>query len=71
MTSKWRDHGSEIRAVSQLLAFYEGFGFGRPVETAFEIALAGLGARDGEARSYNPSAAMGAQQRRMLPLIDP
>lgn len=48
LTIGMSDQIKDTAAIDFAVAFYEGLGFGKPVEIAFKIALAGLGNQDDE-----------------------
>ena len=58
-------------AISFAASFYESLGFGRTVETAFEVALAKLKAIDDDIPQLYPPAAQDPDNKRKLKLIQP
>ena len=62
---------SDRVADAAAIGFYEGLGFGKPIETAFKIALAGLGDQDDQVPQLFPPATKDVHDRRKLPLIEP
>ncbi len=65
------DKVKDTAAIEFAVAFYEGLGYGRSVESAFEVALAGLGELDDEIPRLFPSPADDPQRRRSQPLLPP
>lgn len=58
-------------AIDFGVAFYEALGFGKSVETAFKLAVAGLGELDDEIPRLFPPTAADAQGKRKLKLLEP
>lgn len=59
----------DAAAIAFAVAFYEGLGFGKSVEKAFDVALIGLDERDEAVPRLFPPAAVDPQSRRGRPLL--
>ncbi len=65
------DQVADQAAIDFAVTFYESLGFGKSVETAFNVALAGLGAGDDEIPQLFPAAADDPEKKRKRPLLTP
>jgi hypothetical protein len=63
------DKVEDAAAIDFAVAFYEALGFGKSVETAFKIALAGLDTVDDDVPQLFPPASNDPQCKRSSPLI--
>ncbi len=65
------DQVADQAAIDFAVSFYESLGFGKSVETAFNVALAGLDAGDDEIPQLFPAAADDPEKKRKRPLFTP
>lgn len=63
------DQVADQAAIDFAVRFYESLGFGKSVETAFNVAIAGLGDEDDKIPQLFPAAADDPEKKRKRPLL--
>jgi len=63
------DQVADQAAIDFAVTFYESLGFGKPVETAFNVALAGLADMDDEIPQLFPATTDDPEKKRKRPLV--